>query len=53
MFFSDTLTVNQQGENVLTSSSIWGVLRGLETFSQLLFSTDDAAVCFYYILKFN
>jgi hypothetical protein len=42
-FVSDELRINSpdlEGAALLTSQSAWGILRGLETFSQLL-SLDD------------
>lgn len=32
---------NNQNEAVLTSSSIWGILRGMETFSQILYHEEE------------
>lgn len=37
----DHLNVEQNAAN-LVSESIWGILRGMETFSQLLFESPDA-----------
>lgn len=42
----DELKINApgyEGRGLLTASSNWGIMRGLETFSQLLFASDDFA----------
>lgn len=44
-FKIDNLTVNSKGAE-LYSESVWGALRGLETFSQLTYFTDDNKVFF-------
>lgn len=40
MIISDSLTLNDQ-VGAIESNSIWGILRGLESFSQMLVLTDD------------
>lgn len=46
---SYTLAVNNGSIATLESNSIWGILRGLESFSQLMvFAGDGTAVNYYY-----
>ncbi len=44
-FKSDELTISGTFATV-TAKSVWGALRGLETFSQLTFIVDDHFVSF-------
>lgn len=46
-FFADKLNVGNASA-YLESDSIWGILRGLESFSQLLVATPDRTA-----VKFN
>ena len=41
----DSLNVTA-GQSKLSSQSVWGALRGLETFSQLVYQDDDGMVGF-------
>ncbi|KAK4884746.1 hypothetical protein RN001_001017 [Aquatica leii] len=38
------LNITSDTVNVLSAQSVWGILRGLETFSQLLYPTADEAL---------
>jgi hypothetical protein len=42
-FFKDSLTIGANN-SLLQAVSIWGLLRGLETFSQIVHSDDDLGV---------
>ncbi len=43
-FFKDTLTISGQMA-IVGASTVWGLLRGLETFSQLLYIDEQNYVC--------
>ena len=50
--FPDDLTISLSS-NKLMANSVWGILRGLETFSQLVYENGDGTVRgyrLYYIL---
>jgi hypothetical protein len=58
-FFEDSLTIGAN-DSLLQAVSIWGALRGLETFSQIIYSDDELGVnlieifflIYIYIYKF-
>lgn len=39
--FLDTLTVNSDENARIEAETVWGALRGIETFSQLIWSNDN------------
>jgi hypothetical protein len=43
-FFKDTLTIAGQMA-IVEASTVWGLLRGLETFSQLIYINEQNYVC--------
>ncbi len=43
-FFKDTLTISGQMA-IVEASTVWGLLRGLETFSQLIYINEQNYVC--------
>ena len=42
-FISDDLTVDASGIN-LNANTVWGALRGLETFSQIIFTRNSQVI---------
>ena len=41
--FTDSLSV-MGASNELSANQVWGIIRGLETFSQLIYENDDGLV---------
>lgn len=50
ILFQDELTINENGAG-LVATTIWGILRGLETFSQLIYLGDDVVSVNYLRLQ--
>jgi hypothetical protein len=48
-FILDTLIIKSNSCEI-NAVSIWGALRGLETFSQLVYTDDNILVCFIFKL---
>ncbi|CAI9764645.1 unnamed protein product [Fraxinus pennsylvanica] len=47
---SYTLSIPSSGVNaILTAQTVWGAMRGLETFSQLVYSSPSSVACGLYI----
>lgn len=42
-FFADKLNINETSTVDLFAKTVWGILRGLETFSQLLIPAGDGS----------
>ena len=43
----DSLEVTKAGEATLTANEVWGALRGLESFSQLIYEDNFGAVKYF------
>ncbi len=41
IIFADDLIVNESGQAFIQSRTVWGLLRGLESFSQLVYNIKD------------
>ena len=48
MYFLDDITIDKS-YGIITADNVWGALNGLETFSQLLFFTEENYVRIYSI----
>ncbi|KAL1486459.1 hypothetical protein MTO96_046956, partial [Rhipicephalus appendiculatus] len=40
---SYSLSISSTGESFISARTVWGALRGLETFSQLVYSPDGVS----------
>lgn len=49
-YVSDTLEITENGMAYLNASEVWGALRGMETFSQLIYQNNQGTVRFLFYI---